>query len=740
MSAEIERTGAEVKGASLPRYSLAVVSGLHASVFATGALLLPFVLTSWLSISLGLLALMALAVTVLAALGRERELELAWRVFSIAALVFLAGVSWVVIGAGVYLTTLYRSIGGAVTAGMVAFWAIAALFTLPVACWGLVATGGFPKRQRRPAAIGAAALLVVGAGFALSLGRVARLDRVKPKEGEAFAAGLARFRSATEGEASRVSLYHKEPARCEKAILPGRTLLVTFVDREARPVSKCLQADSIEALLSGLEREVFAKGEGPVLLDFVSATRAVPRVYSLLDAVGIRPALDGVCAAGRCFQPHQLVALGVFTHFRPIPGLPTAGFGSSLDELEEALGVPAGSGLLQIATQSYLLYDGEVSPWVRLRGAAPRAERAPVSRAVELAEGHIIASQRDDGAFRYTLDPFTGDADMAQVNIPRQAGTTYALCQLGRERRTNKAVQRALAQLAGYRRKLSGGAAALSDRPDVARLGATALPLAAYLTCRERSGKRYDALIGELSRFLLRMQREDGSFYPEFSFERSSPRGDFESLYSAGQAVLALVLAEALAKQEPGLSLPPLAELTGAVDRAMDHYANHYWPGALRSLFYLEENWHCIAAAAALASHRNDDYERFCIDYTRFKSRLILTSNEGVDPEHVGGYSVSSMLPPHSATTAGFGEALAATLAVMKARGLERTREEGLMREVLSFLMSQQWTEEACVLCEPERAAIGGFSEHSASPVIRIDYVQHAMAAIGHGGRELGLL
>jgi hypothetical protein len=34
----------------------------------------------------------------------------------------------------------------------------------------------------------------------------------------------------------------------------------------------------------------------------------------------------------------------------------------------------------------------------------------------------------------------------------------------------------------------------------------------------------------------------------------------------------------------------------------------------------------------------------------------------------------------------------------------------------------------------------GGFSENMGSPHIRIDYVQHAMAAMGHGGRVLGLL
>jgi hypothetical protein len=35
---------------------------------------------------------------------------------------------------------------------------------------------------------------------------------------------------------------------------------------------------------------------------------------------------------------------------------------------------------------------------------------------------------------------------------------------------------------------------------------------------------------------------------------------------------------------------------------------------------------------------------------------------------------------------------------------------------------------------------VGAFSEHVGSPSIRIDFVQHAMAALGHGGRALGLL
>jgi hypothetical protein len=56
--------------------------------------------------------------------------------------------------------------------------------------------------------------------------------------------------------------------------------------------------------------------------------------------------------------------------------------------------------------------------------------------------------------------------------------------------------------------------------------------------------------------------------------------------------VLALILVDQLAAAEPSKLLPERAALSGAVRRAMDHYATDYWPSALRSLFFLEENWH----------------------------------------------------------------------------------------------------------------------------------------------------
>jgi len=66
--------------------------------------------------------------------------------------------------------------------------------------------------------------------------------------------------------------------------------------------------------------------------------------------------------------------------------------------------------------------------------------------------------------------------------------------------------------------------------------------------------------------------------------------------------------------------------------------------------------------------------------------------------------------------------------------------DEVLLKQVLGFVLRRQWTSDSCVACAPGKEAVGGFSESEASPIIRIDYVQHAMAALGHGGRVLGIL
>jgi hypothetical protein len=169
----------------------------------------------------------------------------------------------------------------------------------------------------------------------------------------------------------------------------------------------------------------------------------------------------------------------------------------------------------------------------------------------------------------------------------------------------------------------------------------------------------------------------------------------------------------------------------------MRYFADEYWSHPLRDFFFIEENWHCLAARAALDVHRHRGYEDFCADYVRFKARLILTREEGVDADFDGGFGFGNLIPPHNTGAAGFGEALAALIPILEARGAPADAEKRLLARVLGFLLRQQWSRDNCFACAT-RAVIGGMSEHTHSALTRIDFAQHAWAALGHGGRALG--
>jgi hypothetical protein len=120
-----------------------------------------------------------------------------------------------------------------------------------------------------------------------------------------------------------------------------------------------------------------------------------------------------------------------------------------------------------------------------------------------------------------------------------------------------------------------------------------------------------------------------------------------------------------------------------------------------------------------------------------YKSRVLLDHESGVAPEFVGGYSMSNVIIPVNTPAAGFGEGLAAAMALLHARGESLERERESMRLVIEFLLRQQWTPVSCFACVTDGVALGGFSESMSAPEIRIDYTQHAWAALGHGGEWL---
>ncbi|MGK4006455.1 hypothetical protein WMF31_27800 [Sorangium sp. So ce1036] len=777
------------------RWAVALLSALHAPVFAWAALSLPF--RSWTLFAAVTHALALLhAATALLSLLPHPFAPRAFRVTSFFSLGYLAFLSHGLLSSAVYVASLNRGLGAGIAAALLAVWAVVALFTLPFACWGVASTGGLRllRSRRRPSpALAALAALALVAALSLALRhRTAKAD-VLPvpggapaRTGAALRDALASFDARPPPRGKAPSLRTTAPAACDAPPRPGRsTLVITHLTRArarrgrapraADVATRCLQPAPGEDAAAALRDALAGALRGPLKIDVVSAVQPLDTPGPGLSGLSLRPGLDGLCLAERCLMPWQLIALDAFNTHAPLAGVPDFRFGADLAVLRRALGEPeppggrgASSaddsalrdGLLRIETLSYGVDDaGALHLLSRIGEPGVPLTEATVQAATAAAERYIVDAQRKDGMFRYLVDPFSGRASFDSFSIARQAGTTLALCELGdgagdandageapAPSRIEAAVRRSLGLLAKLERRAGEGGAigALvypADSPTtVANLNPTALSLVAFLSCRDLAGDAHDALIGRLAGMILATQRDDGGFAPQLDLARAAPVLGPTQLYEGGQSVLALTLLEALAASEPGPALPPAAEVRAAVDRAMDYYANRYWDHFASDFVYMEENWHCLAARAALGHHRRDDYERFCLDYVAFKSRLVLDEDSGVTPDLVGGYGFGNVLPPHNTATAGFGEALAAAMAVKGARGEDLAADRALLERVLGFLVRQQWSRATCFACARDVTIEGGFSESMASPRIRIDYVQHAWAALGHGGRMLGLV
>jgi hypothetical protein len=734
----------------LPRVSLAVTCLGHAAVFGWAASALPWRSGTTFALAFSLLALLHLATAVTALFRKPAWLIWAWRALSIgSALTFLL-VGWSMAAAAIYVGKLYVRLGPSVAGGILAAAVIVALLTLPIAVWGARHTWPRGSRSPRRLGLGGAALSAL---CVLTLPLASSAARAEPVQhvDAALSTDLSRLleeHMKQEPTRSRKSVAGAGPAVCASPLTAERpTLLVAYVSPRGRATSACLQGSSQRQLRSQLKRLLRkARAGSTVVVDLVRAVKPLSRTFPLLDALEVRPGLDGVCEAERCLPAWQLTLSDAFSENRPLQSIPDVSYGFSSEAVRQALGSAperAGHGIdgfVRIETDSFSADAAGVHRLTRTRTTPPTLSALGVAEAVGLAQQYITGAQEADGTFRYSLDPSTGVEDKATLNLPRQAGTTYALCELGSGAALQSTVQRALAAVAPTEQQF-GEISALSDGSGLG-LGKSALPLLAMLRCRELAGTGNDRLIGQLSRFVLGMQRDNGSFFPDFDPASKRGRGEHEILYAAGQAVLSLVLLEQQLDSLKGGAAEPLpgkSKLKGALDRAMAYYGGPYWPTPLRDFYFFEEGWHCLAARHALSSHRHDGYEQLCLDYVASRKRSVARSHDTSEPNFVGGlgFGAADLFPPRNTATAGMGEALDASILIKQKRGLNVDEDKALLRDLLGFLLRAQWSEASCYACKSPGVVVGGFSQQLASPGIRIDYVQHAMSAIGQGGKLL---
>lgn len=748
------------------RWSVGGLSAIQAAVFVWGHAL-PWDKASGFVLACSLLTLAHSATAVSCAVPRVPAVWRlrSWAVASVASAFLLAWATWAIATSTVYLSRLYGGLGRGLGGALIAIWGLIALVTLPASIWGLCRTRGAWRPAYRPlAAVATLIGLATGADLVCSLRaampqhRAATTDTASWSEllaGPLANAVRAVNRDASHDVAGAVPLDHKLVGKCPTALTSEVPALVVahYVGRDGKPKASCIDAPTLPELATRLEQTLReGAGPGPVLVDRLTETRRLDGAPRWVTALNLRPGVDGACLGQNCYAPWQLVAQNRFVDHSPLRFLADLKFGASTLDIARALATKhqratldeneaPPSELRSWTSQSAVLSaQGTVTPLTRLHPGQRELTPDVVRQASAQFEAHILAAQQPNGQFRYTLDPFTGRAETRELNLARQAGTVFALCDVGSKTAATTVAARLGLQLLLEHRLEHGALWALAGSPKAryVRLGESALPLVALLTCRERVGPEFDVAIVHLSQFILAMQREDGSFISDYDWVRQKRLRTPEALYAPGQALLALTLLERLVGEHPELAnLGNPAVLSEAIQRGMNHVAHKHWRTPMYPFFFIEENWNCLTARAALKRQRNADYERFCLDYVTSKARLILLPDSDVAPEFIGGFGFGNVIPPHNTGAAGFGEAVAAAIDVRRARGDDATDDTQVLTHILGFVLRQQWTPVTCVACTP--LAVGSLSEGMNSPITRIDFGQHAWAALANGAKSLGV-
>ncbi|GBD23690.1 hypothetical protein HRbin29_01360 [bacterium HR29] len=184
---------------------------------------------------------------------------------------------------------------------------------------------------------------------------------------------------------------------------------------------------------------------------------------------------------------------------------------------------------------------------LRLTIAGPELCEPPPPTAVEAsisaAATWLSAHQSADGRFLYEYDR-DARAASPEYNEVRHAGVTMSLYQLAAAGKPDylDTAERGLDRMLGRLLRRDGWAAIRED-DGTAKLGSTALLVAALVFRREATGDlRYDPLLAELGRFLLAMQEPNGRMLAYWSPALGGPIPDLTSRYYTGEAFWALTL------------------------------------------------------------------------------------------------------------------------------------------------------------------------------------------------------
>ncbi|MEO1015124.1 MAG: hypothetical protein AAFX08_08045 [Pseudomonadota bacterium] len=365
----------------------------------------------------------------------------------------------------------------------------------------------------------------------------------------------------------------------------------------------------------------------------------------------------------------------------------------------------------------------------------PLVSKAALSDAIEAGVGYLTNAVDERGKFTYriNLDPSLPVEE--KYNILRHAGAIYALAE-AYERQPDPEILAAMTRAGGFMKaEAIAGVPGEEDllavwsrdslnkagKPEQAKLGGAGLGLVALVSLERLSpGSTEIEDLRSIARFILFMQKKDGSFYSKYYAGRG--RDDsWTSLFYPGEAALGLLMLHEID--------PNPAWVAGAAD-ALDFLARSREGRPSVPI----DHWALIASERLLALDQGDgSVDRELIEaHAAQIVEEILRSRPALDEKApIASFVADGRTTPTATRVEGL---VAALNIIPEDRRALRRRSRHAIEEGVAFLVRAQ------VRDGPHRGATpralrrlsltpdnANFNRRASE--VRIDYVQHSLSA-----------
>jgi hypothetical protein len=605
------------------------------------------------------------------------------------------------------------------------------------------------------------AFAVVAAALWLSVWAWARLPGWTPLSADERAAAMRLLRGALDGGGA--GALPTSPGLA--APFSDAALVTLYADGGAvarvegrGPTVGAALTDAARALgAAGVPRDTAARGR--IKVDLVRARGPIVTALVAAFAFSIVGGVDGVGAtiAGRdvFLTADDLLGEDVYGAFRVAPGIDLdLGFDGAtiLRRLRARTGVSpqvwnrGPRRIFRFRAESFIEpanHAGPPLPVFRGNVPGPPVTRETLRRAA-IAGGHYLLGVEDaDGRFAYEYltahdQAISGGED---YSLPRHGGSAYFLAQLYAETHEPELLDGARRAIEFLETRARGACdlptrACVGDFDDgTADLGSAALAAAAVAEYQRVSGDtRFAPFLRRVGEFILFMQKPDGDFCHLYNATRDARDTVTKQLYYSGEATFALAKMAALGTPEQ----PRYKE---AMRRSLDHLTGAAYDYFVGQFFYGEDHWTCMAAEAGwdnLPQPDRERYARFCDGFAAFLRRAQFEPDEGptgVQPDLVGSYGFSPILPPHTTPVGSRSEAAISIYLMDRRRGAPEADASAAATRAqiisgMRFLLEHQIDDDNAYLVPALATARGGLHLSDVARKVRIDFVQHSCSAM----------